>query len=126
VNDYVLIIMAIGLFVLLALLGALIVLLVSVVKKLDGVFVGIVPFGQSGMGKLTRNAVAQGKTYFDQPTDPAIIQLTDVLKSVGFVSQVLKAMNIQLSYDQVAIWGRAIFDALDGLTDGEPAPDPKS
>jgi hypothetical protein len=87
---------------------------------LVGIDRALVPFGQSGMGKLTHNAVAQGKTYFDQPTDPAIIQLTDVLKSVGFVSQVLKAMNIQLSYDQVATWGRAIFDALDGLTDGQP------
>ncbi len=123
-NEGLQILLGIGLFMALALLGVLIVWLVSMVKRLEGMFTGIdkalVPFGQSGIGQLVNQAANQGRTYVDQPTDPAVIQITTLLSSVAFVAKVAEAAGVQITKDRVALWGRALFDAIDQLTDGVP------
>jgi hypothetical protein len=126
-NEAVQVLLGIGLFILIAFLVALVGLLVSVLSKLNGVYQSIdralVPFGQSGLGRLANQGVKQGRTYFDQASDPAVIQITDLVSSAAFLMNLTKAAGIQVSYDRVATWGRAVFDALDNLTDGVPDTD---
>lgn len=115
-----------GVFLLLALLTLIVMILANFAKKLDAVFHTIdralVPFGQSALGQFVHQAAATGRTYVDQPGDPAVIRLTDVLNSAVFVVQVARAAGIEITRERVALWGRALFDTLDALTDGEPEP----
>lgn len=124
VSTPVLVLLGVGMFILLALLGALLVWLISTVKRLEGMFSNIdkalVPFGQSGVGKLANQAVDQGRTYVDQATDPAVIQLTTLLSSVAFIAKMAEAAGFKITAERVSLWGRALFDTLDQLTDGVP------
>lgn len=123
-NDVLQIALGAGLFLAIVLIIWVIVLLTGLLKRLQSSFAAIdralVPFGQSPAGQLVNQTVDTVKLQFDQSTDPAIIRITDLLKSVSLVVAVTKALGIELSYDKVAVWGRAIFDALDTLTDGKP------
>lgn len=124
-NDVVQIAFGFGLFLLLSLLIFVIVLLTRFARKVEGLFLGIdralVPFGQSDLGKLVHNAASTGRTYVDQPTDSLVLQLVALLTSISFVVKVAKAAQIDITPDRVALWGRAVFDALGALTDGVPA-----
>lgn len=113
-----------GVFIVLALLGVALTYLALVARKLNAklsdIDSALVPFGQSGVGKLVNQAVEQGKTYFDQPTDPAIIQIATFLGSIVFFAKAANAAGFKITPERVAAWGRALFDTLDNLTDGEP------
>jgi len=89
------------LFIALALLRVLIVWLLSTVKRLEGMFSNIdralVPFGQSGVGQLVNQAAQQGRTYVDQPTDLAVIQITSLLSGITFVAKVAEAAGVQIT-----------------------------
>ncbi len=123
-NDIVQIALGVGLFLAITLLVWLIVLLSGLAKHLKTSFATIdqslVGFGQTATGRLTNQAVETAKLQFDQASDPAIIRITDLMKSVSLIVMLTRAVGIELTYDKVAIWGRAIFDALDELTDGKP------
>jgi hypothetical protein len=112
----------IGLFILIALLTGLVALLVRVVSKLNGVYQTIdralVGFGQSGEGRLVNQGVKQASTYFDQPTDPAVIQIANLMGSIAVLAQFAKSAGIDITPGGVATYGRAVFKAFDGLTDG--------
>jgi hypothetical protein len=118
------ILLGVGLFIVLGLLGALVVWLLTTVKRLEGMFANIdralVPFGQSGIGQLVNQAAHQGRTYVDEPGDPAVIRIATLLSSITFVAKVAEAAGVQITRERVALWGRALFDAVDQLTDGVP------
>lgn len=124
-NEIVQIAVGIGLFILLALLAGLIGWLVLAVKRLEAVFISLdralVPFGQSPLGHLANQVAQQGRTYVDEAADPAVIRVTDLLNSITFLVQLAGAANIPITRERVATWGRALFDALEALTDGVPA-----
>jgi hypothetical protein len=42
------------------------------------------------------------------------------LPHITFVAKVAEAAGVQITRERVALWGRALFDALDQLTDGVP------
>jgi hypothetical protein len=123
-NEAMQVVLGVGLFILMALLVALVGLLVRVISKLNGAYQTIdralVPFGQSGLGHLANQGVRQASTYFDQPTDAAVIGMTDLASSVAFVVRLAQAAGVELTYERVASWGRTMFDALDKLTNGIP------
>jgi hypothetical protein len=123
-NESVQILFGIGLFILIALLVGLVGLLVRSISKLNGIYQGVdqalVAFGQTGVGHLANQSVKQASTYFDEATDPAIIQLANLAGSIAILVQFAKTLGIELTATQLATWGRAIFAALDNLTDGEP------
>jgi hypothetical protein len=123
-NEAMQVVLGIGLFILISLLVALVGLLVRVISKLNGAYQTIdralVPFGQSGLGHLANQSVRQASTYFDQPTDAAVIRVTDLASSMAFAVRLAQAGGVELTYERVASWGRMVFDALDKLTDGVP------
>jgi len=123
-NPIVQALIGLGIFIALALLSALLVYIALVAKKLNATFGNIdkalVPFGQSGVGKLVNNAAETGRTYFDQPTDPAIVQIATFLGSIAVLMKAANAAGIKVTPERVATWGRALFDTLDTLTDGVP------
>jgi hypothetical protein len=133
-NEAMQVLLGVGLFMLMALLVALVGLMVRVISKLNGVYQAIdralVPFGQSGLGHLANQGVRQASTYFDQPTDAAVIRMTDLASSAAFAVRLAQAAGVELTYERVASWGRTVFDALDHLTDGVPQastiPEPQS
>ena len=128
-NEVIQVVLGVGLFLLLMVLVFIAVLLARAISKVNTLYQNVdralVPFGQTGWGRLFNQGVRQGRGYVDQPTDALIIRMTDLISSVTLLKRVADSAGIELSYDKVAVWGRAIFDALDNMTDGMPEPDNK-
>jgi hypothetical protein len=124
-NELVQVGLGVELFVAIALLVFAVRLIVQLISRLEGLYrsidLALVPFGQSGLGRLANQSLRQGRTYVDQPTDMAVIRITDLVSSVTFLAQIAKAAGVEVTADKVAAWGRAVFDALEALTDGVPA-----
>lgn len=119
------VLMGVGIVSLLAVLVFVVGWLIVAIKRLESAFVQIdralVPFGQSGLGRLANTAAIQARGYFDQATDPAVIQLAALLGSVTFAARWAKAAGIEITPERIAVCGRALFDTLGNLTDGVPA-----
>jgi hypothetical protein len=124
-NEVVQVLMGLGAIVLLVLLGFLVTLLVRLIRKLEETYLtldhALAGFGQTGIGRLAHQAATEGRTYVDEPTDAMVIRLAQILNSVAFIAKVAHASNVEITPERVALWGRAFFDALGGLTDGVPA-----
>ena len=81
----------------------------------------LVAFGKTSVGRLLHHAAVEGRTYVDEPTDPAVIQLAQLLNSLSFVARIARQSGVQITPDGLAQIGRILFDSFAGLTDGVPA-----
>src|SRR5512133_1362374 len=109
------VVLGIGLFILIALVVALIAILGRAAAKLGSLYQSIdkalVGFGQTGEGHLVNQSIKQASTYFDQPSDPAVIQIANLIGSGAVLVQFAKTAGIDINPERIAVWGRAVFAA---------------
>jgi len=129
VNVALLFLSAAGAVLSLALLFVAVAVLALVTTRARRWFVAVdaalIPFGQSTVGGLLHDAVAELKPHVDQSTDPAVQAIRDALLSVSAAVVPMYAARFQtvLTPENVSKFLTLLVDGGAELTDGDPATD---